>query len=95
MFTLDALRDLASTGEAALDACLLPVEAGLVGWRSLVLDPEQARFLGQGRTVALHEPVPAGEVNVTDQQGRSLGLGDVGADGLLRARRLFRRAALS
>ena len=91
MFTLDRLRALADAeGEAALDALLLPVDAGLVEWPRVALEAGQAAALGQGQQVRLD---PTGEdrvVNVTDLSGRSLGLGTLGADGMLRARRLFR-----
>ena len=91
MFTLDRLRALADAeGEAALDALLLPVDAGLVEWPRVALEAGQAAALGQGQPVRLD---PTGEdrvVNVTDLSGRSLGLGTLGADGMLRARRLFR-----
>ncbi len=49
MFGLDELREIAATGEAALDACLLPIEAGLIGLPSVHLDDEQVRRLGQGQ----------------------------------------------
>lgn len=93
MSTLDELRALADAeGEDALDALLLPVDAGLVEWPRVALDAAQAAALGQGQPVRLE---PAGEdkdVNVTDLSGRSLGLGRLEADGTLRARRLFRWA---
>ena len=49
MYGLDELREIAVTGETALDACLLPIEAGLTGLPSVRLDGEQARKLGQGQ----------------------------------------------
>ncbi|MBS0460845.1 MAG: tRNA pseudouridine(55) synthase TruB, partial [Proteobacteria bacterium] len=75
---------------AALDACLLPIEAGLTGLRRVTLDAPQARRLGQGQAVDLHAPV-AGEATVAvfDAHGRALGLGTQAADGVLRAQRLF------
>ena len=93
--TLDALQSLAvGSGEAALEALLLPVEAGLVDWPRCMLDPRQAQALGRGQPVALAAAAAAGDVNVVDSDGRSLGLGSIDADGrTLRARRLFRWAA--
>ena len=93
MFTLDALRDLAAQGEQLLDTCLLPVAAGLVGWPAVVLDQAQARNLGHGRVVDLQIAVEPGKVQALDAAGRSLGLAEVGPDGRLRAKRLFRWAA--
>ena len=49
MFGMDELEALATTGEAALDACLLPIEAGMVGLPGVRLDAEQAARLGQGQ----------------------------------------------
>lgn len=91
--TLEALQALAEQGEPVLDACLLPIEAGLRQWRPVALDPDQARRLGLGQAVQLDPAPDAGEVNATGADGRSLGLADVDADGLLRPRRLFRWAA--
>jgi tRNA pseudouridine55 synthase len=95
MHTLDALLGLAAEpDETALDAVLLPVEAGLVDWPRCSLDPMQARALGRGQPVALAQAAAAGDVNVVDLQGRSLGLGNIDGDGrTLRAKRLFRWAA--
>jgi tRNA pseudouridine55 synthase len=66
MVTLDQLRDAAETGPDPLDACLLPVEAGLAHIPRVDLDPEQTRVLGFGQPVPLGEgtapwPVGAGD----------------------------------
>ncbi|HEX5755172.1 MAG TPA: tRNA pseudouridine(55) synthase TruB [Arenimonas sp.] len=92
MFTLEQLQALASADEAALDACLLPIEAGLVGWPSVIVDTEAARRLGQGQAVSL-PPGVTGGVDIRDVGGRSLGLGEMDEAGLLRPKRLFRWAA--
>ena len=84
---------VASDGEGALEALLLPVEAGLAGWRRRTLDATQALALGRGQPVRLDGPAEAGDVQAVDADGRSLGLATIGADGLLRAKRLFRWAA--
>ena len=88
MWTLEALEALAGRGQRGLDACLLPIEAGMAAWPDVRVDGAQARRLGQG------QPVdggfrPAGEVAITDEAGRALGLGLVDADGVLRPQRLF------
>lgn len=96
MYRLDELQALSeSEGEPALDALLLPVEAGLAGWRQVRLDPEQARALGQGKKVTLAAPGGPGLVNVVDAQDRSLGLGRVDDAGVLHAQRLFRWACVN
>jgi tRNA pseudouridine55 synthase len=93
MFTLDALQALVAESEVRLEASLLPIEAGLTDWRQLQLTDEQARRLGQGQPVVLAEAAPPGEIQVIGSEGRSLGLAEIGEDGVLRVRRLFRWAA--
>lgn len=102
---LSALRE--REGEAALEACLLPVEAGLAGRPRVVLDAAQARALGLGQAVTVrsqgvvgrlgHEGPGEGGAPVdrvaVDASGRVLGLVTVAADGRLAVRRLFRWAA--
>ncbi len=92
-FSLEALQALAEQGEPTLDACLLPIEAGLVQWRQIPLDADQARRLGLGQAISLESSTLAGEVIAVTADGRALGLADIEANGLLRARRLFRWAA--
>jgi tRNA pseudouridine55 synthase len=89
MWTIDALQELAGRGgQHALDACLLPIESGMVAWPEVVVAPAQAARLGQGQVVArIHGP--AGEVAILDQHGRALGLGQLDADSGLRPKRMF------
>lgn len=93
MWTLDALGDLlAQAGERVLDACLLPIEAGMASWPQVRVSEAQAHRLGRGQ--GLRGPYkPAGQVAIVDEGGRGLGLGDVDAEGALRPTRLFRWAA--
>jgi len=94
MATLAQIEALAgSGGDAALDARLLPVEAGLAHFPALALDPDQARRLGQGQVLPIPGAAPAETVNITDLNGRSLGLGELREDGSLRPKRLFRWAS--
>lgn len=92
MFTLEQLQALADEGgEAALEACLLPLEAGLTGFRRVDLDAAQARCLGMGQR--LRGPwEPGGPVAVYGPQGRALGLAQVAPGGHLAPQRLFRYA---
>ena len=93
MFTIEALEAAAAEGgEAALDALLLPVEAGLVHFEAVHVDADQARRLGHG------QPVPvAGEIatnlNLLGPDGRSLGLGRRDENGQVWPKRLFRWAS--
>ena len=88
MWTMEALEAMAERGEHHLDACLLPVEAGMVSWPEVRLGEAQAARLGQGQTVrAAFRHL--GEVAVCDADGRALGLGHIDAEGVLRPKRLF------
>jgi tRNA pseudouridine55 synthase len=88
MWTLEALQTLAERGERSLDACLLPVEAGLTAWAEVSVTPAQALRLGQGQPVAGGFQ-PRGAVAVFDDTGRALGLGSIDGEGRLHAQRLF------
>lgn len=59
MYTLQALRELASQGDQALLGALLPVSAGLAQWPAVSLDPAQAQAVVQGRPLALGPGAPA------------------------------------
>ena len=93
MWTLQALQDLAErAGERVLDACLLPIEAGMTAWPEVQVTPAQAQRLGQGQSIN-GDFRPAGSVALFDGSGRALGLGEVDSDGRLRPQRLFTWAA--
>lgn len=93
MWTLQGLEELlAHAGERVLDACLLPIEAGMTSWPSIRVSAPQALRLSHGQS--LPGPYrPAGQVAVLDEHGRGLGLGEVDAEGGLRPTRLFRWAS--
>ncbi|MBP8080672.1 MAG: tRNA pseudouridine(55) synthase TruB [Arenimonas sp.] len=94
MHTLDELTQVRQEqGEQALDGLLLRIEDALVLWPRIALDPQQALALGRGQTVQLDEGPALKDVSVVDASGRILGLGELGNDGILRAKRLFRWAA--
>ncbi|WP_062353561.1 tRNA pseudouridine(55) synthase TruB [Pseudoxanthomonas mexicana] len=89
MYTLEALQTLAEQGgEAALDACLLPIEAGLAGFPRVDVDAVGVRRLAQGQRLPGHS-VSDGPVAVHGPEGRVVGLGTVAADGTLSPQRLF------
>ena len=93
MWTLEALETLREqAGERVLEACLLPIEAGMASWPEVRVNPAQAQRLAHGQ--GLRGPYPAaGPVAILDEGGRGLGLGEVDDDGGLRPTRLFRWAA--
>ncbi|HET6434908.1 MAG TPA: tRNA pseudouridine(55) synthase TruB [Xanthomonadaceae bacterium] len=81
MWTLEALQALAERGERGLDACLLPIEAGMASWPQVRVNAAQARRLGQGQALAGRFGAE-GSVAVFDEEGRALGLGLADASGL-------------
>jgi tRNA pseudouridine55 synthase len=95
MRTLEQIAQIASQGNEALDALLLPIETGLVGYPSLTLDEDTARRLGQGQQPQSPNPSARGLQVVTDTRGRALGLVEVEDSGRMNARRLFRWAAVT
>ena len=88
MWTLEALQDLAARDPRSLDACLLPVEAGLLGMRRIDLLEEPARRFSQGQRLA-GVPGRAGICAVYGPDGPVLGLAQLDAEGLLAPQRLF------
>ena len=96
MFSLEELRERAAAGESALDDCLLPIEAGLVGFPRIDLEPAARLRLGMGQAVVLDPapvPPPAGPIALHDEAGCALGLGFLDETGALRPQRLFTWAA--
>ena len=89
MYTLEALREiLAEGGEAALEACLLPLGDGLAHFQRIELNDGQATRLGMGQRLRNPE-WPQGDVAVFDRKGIAIGLGSVNADGVLKPSRRF------
>lgn len=95
MYTLDELRAVAALGEAGLEACLLPIEAGLTSFARVDVDAEAVRRLGHGQAVACDDVGAEGGqdavVAVYDETGRCLGLAQRQGDRLA-PQRLFRWA---
>jgi tRNA pseudouridine55 synthase len=101
MWTLAELQALGATHQppanesdagpdfTKLDACLLPIEAGLAGLPKLHLDSAQALLLAQGKLQHVDTTIKAGTLAVFDQADLALGLANLAMDGTLRAQRLF------
>lgn len=87
MWTLEQLQARFEQAPEALDACLLPIEAGLVNWPQVYLDAQQVHKFAHGQSIRKGEG--QGEVAVLDMAGRALGLGEATPDGRLLPRRLF------
>ncbi len=93
MWSLPALETLLEqTGERVLEACLLPIEAGMASWPEVRVNTVQAQRLGRGQGLRGPYPPRERQVAILDELGRGLGLGEVDAEGGLRPSRLFRWA---
>lgn len=89
MFSLEELRLLlAEGGEAALEACLLPLGEGLRHFPRIDLDAGQATRFNQGQRLR-NRQWPAGPAAVFEPGGRAIGMGQVDAEGLLAPQRRF------
>lgn len=89
MYSLEELRQiLADGGEAALEACLLPLGQGLSHFARIELEPAHAERFNMGQRLR-NRQWAAGAVAVFDSTGRAIGLGQVDAEGLLAPQRRF------
>ena len=89
MYRLEELRQiLADGGEAALEACLLPLGQGLSHFPRIELEPAHAERFNMGQRLRNREWA-AGAVAVFDATGRAIGLGQVDEEGLLAPQRRF------
>jgi tRNA pseudouridine55 synthase len=89
MTTLETIEALAVDGDVdALDALLLPLEAGLAGYPTITVDAEAATRLRHGLIV--HGWIGAPERAVAlDESGAAVALVECGGDGRLRTQRGF------
>ena len=87
MYTLDELARLREEGEAALAACLLPIEAGLADWPELQLDAADADAVAHGR--ALVVDAAPGRYRACAPDGRLLAIGEVADAGTFKILRGF------
>ncbi len=76
-------------GLAALDACLLPIDAGLGALKELVISDLMAWHLGRGKVCQLGPGKHAGCVRLKNPAGRFVGIGEILADGTLLSHRLL------
>ena len=90
MVTLATLEHLLDTsGEAALDALLLPLESGLSQWPEVRLSGDAAFYLRQGQPVLVPHAPTAGWVRLYLGDKRFLGVGEILDDGRVAPRRLL------
>ncbi|MBP6750876.1 MAG: tRNA pseudouridine(55) synthase TruB, partial [Xanthomonadaceae bacterium] len=89
MWTFEALQALAERDERSLDACLLPLEVGLVGYRRVDLGADAVRRFAQGQRLKLSTQSAAGVCAVFDGEGRAHGLAEIDEHGMLLPQRIF------
>lgn len=92
MLTLDELQARAEAGEAALDACLLPVDSAVADWPIVSLSAELAWYLQRGQPVqapGAPDSPTGGWVRIYAADGVFLGLGEIDSAGRVAPRRLL------
>jgi len=91
--SLDAVRELSEDGLHALDALLLPAEAGLADRPEVHVPKQVAYYLEQGQPVMVPHAPTEGFVRIYARPGHFLGVGEVQDDGRIAPRRLLRSPA--
>lgn len=92
MWTLESLQALAERDERSLEACLLPLETGLMGYRRIELTSEAAERFRLGQRLRLNAVAPSpGACAVFGPDGLAYGLAQVDATGNLQPQRVFVR----
>jgi len=89
MVTLDALRERAERGLAALDAVLLPPDTALPDWPVVRVRGDAAFYLRQGQPVLARGDPTQGWVRLYEGEERFLGIGEILDDGRVAPRRLL------
>ena len=93
MFTFAALAALAAQSREAIDAVLLPIEAGLVRYPQFDLDADATARVRHGQRILHDGPEGPGSYAVSGPDGRIFALVDLGEDRLLHIQRLLNRGA--
>jgi tRNA pseudouridine55 synthase len=88
-----ALADLECAPEAARFGLLLPVDCLLAHLPAIALEPDAAECFTHGQPVTAPAGALSGPRRIYGPAGRLLGVGDCGADGIVRPRRLVRQDA--
>ena len=89
MVTLEALRERAEQGLAALDEVLLPPDSTLPDWPAVRVRGDAAFYLRQGQPVLVPRAPPQGWVRLYEGEERFLGIGKILDDGRVAPRRLL------
>lgn len=90
---LDELENLAEQEDLTLlDKMLLPAVDALPEWPLIALNAEQCRQLYFGQPVSYGSTKYSGNIRLLDETGTFTGLGQLAADGVITAKRLFVRS---
>ena len=92
MITIEQLQALNDEGQDALDACLLPIDSGVVDWPDVHLGSDAAFYVQQGQPVQVPHAPTQGWVRIYDKN-QFLGLGMIQEDGLVAPRRMIKQCA--
>ena len=90
--SIEDLEALAIKGSDALDALLLPASAALARYPGLDLEPLAALHIQQGKRIPAPPGPSPGLYRLCTDDGLFIGLGEIGSDGLLGAKRLMNTA---
>jgi tRNA pseudouridine55 synthase len=88
MITMAELQVLAEQGQAALDACLLPIESGIANWPDVNLDNDSAFYMRQGQPILVPHAPTCGYVRIYHHQ-EFMGVGEIQDDGRVAPRRMI------
>jgi len=88
MVTMAELQVLAGQGQAALDACLLPIESGIANWPDVNLDNDSAFYMRQGQPILVPHAPTCGYVRIYHHQ-EFMGVGEIQDDGRVAPRRMI------
>ena len=90
IYTFEALELIANTsGQAGLDACLLPVETAVSTFPGIKLSTSAAYYLRMGQAVRATLPLKTPLVRLFSEDERFLGIGEVTEDGRVQPYRLL------
>lgn len=89
MVTLEALRERAEQGLAALDQWLLPMESAAADWPAVSVSGDSAFYLRQGQPVLVPHAPTQGWVRLYQREQQFLGIGEILDDGRVAPRRLL------
>jgi len=89
MVALEALREAAEQGLAALDRWLLPPDSAVAGLPAVSVSGDAAFYVRQGQPVLVPRAPTRGRVRLYEGERRFLGIGEILDDGRVAPRRLL------